>query len=119
MSKTIEDLDGQFCKFGKHKWRVSRLIKLVENFKPFRIPLKHLNTYDIYPKANSTQNYIYHVKSILDADLDFPIILDEEGCLMDGRHRIIKAMMNGERTVWAVRFDENPVPCEIEEDDDG
>ena len=49
------------------------------------------------------------------ADLSRPIILDEDGELMDGRHRLMKAMLLGEESVLAVRFDENPSPCRVSE----
>jgi len=44
-----------------------------------------------------------------------PIILDEDGELMDGRHRIMKALLIGLETVKAVRFDQNPPPCRVME----
>ena len=49
------------------------------------------------------------------ADLNCPIILDEDGEIMDGRHRIVKAIITHEKTIKAVRFDENPEPCKIDE----
>ena len=54
---------------------------------------------------------VMHVKAILESNLDFPIILDEDGYILDGRHRIMKAILNGESTIKAVRFEENPAPC--------
>jgi len=35
---------------------------------------------------------------------------------MDGRHRLMKAMLLGHETIKAVRFDENPSPCDVEND---
>ena len=56
-----------------------------------------------------------HVKQILKVNIDYPIILDEDGEIMDGRHRIMKAILEGKETIKAVRFDENPKPCRIQE----
>jgi hypothetical protein len=53
------------------------------------------------------------MKTVYDSDLSFPIILDEDGALMDGRHRVMKAILIGQETIKAVRFDENPRPCKI------
>lgn len=47
--------------------------------------------------------------------LEKPIILDEDGGLMDGRHRLMKAMLIGAETIKAVRFDENPEPCQVKD----
>ena len=53
-----------------------------------------------------------HMQAVLDADLSYPIILDEDGEIMDGRHRLMKAILNRESTIKAVRFDVNPSCCE-------
>lgn len=49
-----------------------------------------------------------HMKSVIKADLKYPIILDEDGELLDGRHRLMKALLEGKETIKAVRFVENP-----------
>jgi hypothetical protein len=49
-----------------------------------------------------------HFKAAMDSDLSIPIILDEDGELMDGRHRIMKALITGCATIRAIRFDTNP-----------
>lgn len=47
--------------------------------------------------------------------MDIPLILDEDGEVMDGRHRLMKAMLTGAETIKAVRFDENPSPCQVKD----
>ena len=59
---------------------------------------------------------VRHIKSVLAADLSYPIILDEDGEIMDGRHRVMKALIDGEESIRAVRFSENPAPCSTVED---
>jgi hypothetical protein len=78
------------------------------------IPLDHLNVYHNYEKL-TLREMVMHIKAVNNADLSKPIILDEDGEIMDGRHRIMKAMLTGEETVKAVRFDENPSPCKVAE----
>ncbi len=53
-----------------------------------------------------------HTKRIVDADLNYPVILNEEGALMDGGHRICKALTLGQTTVAAVQFAQTPEPDE-------
>ena len=60
---------------------------------------------------------VMHMKAVLNADLSFPIILDEDGEIMDGRHRIMKAILEGKRNIKAVRFNENPEPCSVNKED--
>jgi len=75
------------------------------------IPLDHLYVYCVYEKL-TLREMVMHMRAVNDADLSMPIILDEDGELMDGRHRIMKAMLTGAETIKAVRFDENPPPCQ-------
>ena len=94
----------------KQCWTVARLIMLSKDLEVFEIPLNHLNVYNTYGEL-SLRKMVMHMNAVNDADLSRPIILDEDGELMDGRHRIMKAMLNGEKTIKAVRFDKNPDPC--------
>ena len=103
-------VDKQVSVLGKHEWSVSRLIELSKDLPVMKIPLDHLNLYTKYNNI-TMRGMVMHAKAILDADLSFPIIIDEDGELMDGRHRIMKALLTGEKTIKAVRFDENPCPC--------
>jgi len=57
---------------------------------------------------------VMHMRAVSNADLNYPIILDEDGEILDGRHRIMKALFLGKETIKAVRFEENPRPCSIE-----
>jgi ParB-like chromosome segregation protein Spo0J len=59
---------------------------------------------------------VMHMHAVKNADLKYPIILDEDGEIMDGRHRIMKALYLGVESIKAVRFDANPSPCEITKD---
>ena len=57
-----------------------------------------------------------HAKKIFEADLSFPVILNSEGGLMDGGHRIAKAWIAGETEILAVQFVEDPTPDFYQED---
>jgi len=110
---TIEE--GQQAKLGSNIWFVARLITLTKDMKSFDIPLKHLNVYNTYNKI-TLREMVSHMKCVNDADMSYPIILDEDGEVMDGRHRIMHALLNNFKSIKAVRFDKNPEPCRIEED---
>jgi len=104
----------QMCRLGRHMWSVPRLFELVRDFPVMEIPLNHLSVYYIYEKL-TLREMVMHMRAVNDADLDKPIILDEDGELMDGRHRLMKAMLIGNETIKAVRFDENPSPCKVQD----
>lgn len=77
------------------------------------VPLDHLNVYYTYSKL-TLREMVMHMTAVQEADLSYPIILDEDGELMDGRYRIMRAMLEGRPTIKAVRFDENPSPDKID-----
>ena len=45
-----------------------------------------------------------------EVDLDYPIILCADGHLMDGMHRVAKALYEGRKNIKAVRFEVTPEP---------
>lgn len=106
---TIPEVLGknQCCSIGEREWRVAGLIKRAEELEPFDLPLKHIDLtvkYDL----SSMRDFCGHIQLILNSDLDSPIILNEDGALMDGRHRIMRAILDGKETVKAVRFETDP-----------
>lgn len=100
------------CNLGRHSWSVPRLFELARELPVMDIPLDHLSLYYVYEKL-TLRAMVMHMRAVNAADLDRPIILDEDGELMDGRHRLMKAMLTGQPTIKAVRFDENPAPDRV------
>ncbi len=54
-----------------------------------------------------------HARRINEASLAYPIILSAEGWVMDGMHRICKALMLEMDAVNVVQFAENSAPDEV------
>jgi len=102
----------QMCNLGRHSWSVARLFELAKNLPVMEVPLDHLYLYYTYEKL-TLRDMVMHMRAVNDADLDCPIIFDEDGELLDGRHRLMKAMLIGAATIKVVRFDENPSPCRV------
>ena len=57
----------------------------------------------------SARELAEHVTRVYDASLDHPILLDPDGFIMDGWHRVVKALCQKRQTIKAVRFTE--LPC--------
>ena len=51
-----------------------------------------------------------HARLMLDCDLAFPVILSNDGRVMDGMHRVCKALLLGLTEIEAVRFVQDPEP---------
>jgi hypothetical protein len=61
---------------------------------------------------------VEHCRLISSADLSYPVILDNSGRVMDGMHRVCKALLQGIDTVAAVQFDVDPEPDYVGRDPD-
>ncbi len=51
-----------------------------------------------------------HLRLVQDADLAYPIILSADGRVMDGMHRVMKAVLEDRNEIEAVQFIEDPEP---------
>jgi len=112
--KAWVDPKDQMCRIGRHHWSVPRLFELSRGLEVMDVPLRHLNLYNVYEKL-TLREMVMHMRAAEAADLSRPIILDEDGELMDGRHRVMKALLVGAETIKAVRFDENPSPDRVDD----
>ena len=102
----------QMCTLGRHSWNVARLFECARELPVMDVPINHLSIYYKY-ETLTLREMVMHMKAVTNSNLDHPIILDEDGELMDGRHRLMKAMLLGLDTIKAVRFDENPSPDKV------
>ena len=106
----IED-DGETMYY----WKCSRLWKLTEDFPVEHIPLDAFDWESDNFTWNINRSPLWkevgdHTKRILATDLQYPIIISEDGHVMDGMHRVLKSYVFCLPTVKAVRFDKNPPP---------
>lgn len=105
------DLSNQKVEtFGDGDWLISDLIEKAKGLTPFEIPLVHLNLRGMDVGCEDVVEFARHYKHVEAADLSYPIILDYKGTILDGRHRIIKALLEGRETITAVRFAEYVTP---------
>jgi hypothetical protein len=56
---------------------------------------------------------IEHITLIDEADLAFPIIRSSSGAVMDGMHRVAKAVWRGHTVIEAVQFEDDPEPDHV------
>ena len=101
---------------GLQAWDVHRLIELTRDLPVVRLPLSSIDEVDtVYWfdddfEKPTVRKVIEHAKLMQEADLAWPIILSSTGRVMDGMHRIAKALMGGHETIDAVRFEVDPEP---------
>jgi len=102
-------------------WYTERLWELSSDFEVFDLPLDQIRELDencwFTSREPTVREVSKHAARIASADLTYPIILNDDGSLMDGGHRVCKALMNGQASIRAVRFSVMPTPDEELTDD--
>jgi len=102
---------------GLLSWDVHRLVKLSRDLPRRQVPLGNIRELDQKwfgdDERPSWREMIRHVKLIEEADLSFPIILSASGAVMDGMHRVAKAVLLGREEIEAVQFEADPEPDHV------
>lgn len=93
------------------EYSVARLVDDSKHLKAFDMPIAGLDLSGVIWNQCNIFDLAFHCKKVNDADLSKPIILDWNGVVADGRHRIIKALMQGKKTIKAVRITWKVQPC--------
>lgn len=102
--------DGKYTDSAGCVWTVARLIQHSKALPVFEILLAGIFIGEkVFKESRTARDIAEHVKRVNETDLDYPIILDPDGFIMDGWHRVIKALVEGRETIKAVRFEE--LPC--------
>ena len=99
---------------GLLAWDVDRLVELSSHLPRKQIPLSTIRELDeVWFSDDEPLTWrvlLEHMRLIGEADLAFPIILSASGAVMDGMHRVAKAVQQGRTGIEAVQFDEDPEP---------
>jgi len=93
------------------QWSVASLIERAKGLEPFDLPLcaVYIGS-NIFSPITNAKDLAEHVMRVNAVDMKHPVILDGEGFIMDGWHRVVRALAEGRATIKAVRFDETPSP---------
>ena len=96
---------------GLRAWDVDRLAELTKHLDPELVPLASIREVDeAYWGAMTCREVAEHVRLTNECDLRFPIILSSDGRVMDGMHRVLRALNEGATHIKAVRFRVDPEP---------
>ena len=98
-------------------WYTEGLWQKAEGLAPFEIAVASIRELDEncwFGSATPTlREVLGHLERIQRADLSYPIILNHDGSLMDGGHRLCKAVLAGQTKITAVQFPAMPDPDEV------
>lgn len=106
----IEPLQDYFQDGDGNQYSVARLVDDSKELPVFEVPLAALDLSGCIWRNADMVALAYHVKKCMDADLSFPILLAWDGSIADGRHRVLKSIALGKRTIKARRMQWRPTP---------
>lgn len=101
---------------GYRAWDVDRLVSLSCGLEPRKVRLEDIGELDEpfhlvgSGEIPTCRQIAEHARLIGEADLSFPIIMSSNRRVMDGLHRILKALNAGMDTIDAVIFERDPEP---------
>lgn len=101
---------------GFDAWDVDRLVERCRGLEPHELELSEITELDTAHwfgadgSPMTVRIVAEHARLIGEADLRYPIILNADGRVMDGMHRVARAYLEGRDRVLAVRLAEEPPP---------
>lgn len=99
---------------GLLAWDVDRLVRLSSALPRKQVRLNEIRELTEARLGDSEpltwRALLGHIRLIDEADLSFPIILSASGAVMDGMHRVAKAVREGRQNIDAVQFPRDPKP---------
>jgi len=99
---------------GFDAWDVDRLVSLSSGIPVTLVALDEIEDVDtnywFTTDAPSVRLVVIHMDLIDAVEIRYPIILASSGRVMDGMHRIARALRDGRDSIPAVRFREDPEP---------
>jgi len=99
---------------GGDYWKAETLYAAAkeQKCKPYYIPIDHIDFSGRPFSFKNMYGFIYHVQRVYDTDLHYPVLVGPVGSIMDGGHRVAKAVIMGKKAIRAVRLKELPEPDE-------
>ena len=101
---------------GLDAWDVDRLIQLSQNLVVREIPVASITEIDSpywfkdERDKPTVKNIVDHFRLVREVDSSYPIILNVDGRVMDGMHRVARALLDGKTTIKVVQFEQQPEP---------
>lgn len=103
-------LDENYYERDSVTWDAPTLIEYCnrKQYPVFDLPLAGISLKGIPWKVDDMVTFLCHAARINAADLTYPIILDDQGYIADGWHRVASALLQGKTTIKAIRIQEMP-----------
>jgi len=107
---SVENGEESVDSWGGRVWRIRDLRAAVAGQPMFDLPLGLIPLRHFEFACPDIVEFARHMKHVLEVDVDDPVIMDEYGWVMDGRHRIVRALMDGKEAVRCVKLPDGLTP---------
>lgn len=103
-------------------WDVDKLTQRTTDLSAIEVPLSKIREldepywYELGGAVPTCRSIAEHMQLVAATDLNYPIIVCPEGRLMDGMHRMVKALMEGRESVMAYQLEVLPEPDYVDPD---
>lgn len=108
IGKSWEFNEAQFIKIFDREYNVHECLRKAVDLPVQEMRLDQMRIGWRSPTKDTFRSFLEHCKMVNDADTSFPILLNEDGELIDGKHRLGKALLEGHETIKYKRFETDP-----------
>lgn len=90
----------QYQYYKGNKYGVSDLVDASKDLKVELIDVRLINKdYNLLGEEENVVDLVREINQVLEADLKYPIIISESSFVLDGKHRLVKAMLENKKTI--------------------
>lgn len=97
-------------------YAITDLIDAAKELPVIEVPTVALSLHYRAPCSDTLLSFAKEMLRVQAADLSFPIIMSDENRILDGRHRLIKAMITNTEYIKIVRLLDLPHGTPVEDD---
>jgi hypothetical protein len=96
----------------KQLWEASEnlQVKTIQVSKLWESRYKNVWCWQHEEEILNNEFFLHHMERVLNADLNYPIILSEENYIFDGVHRLMKAKHLNLEYIQCKQFKKDPIP---------
>lgn len=98
----------------KYRWKVITIWDAAKTLDPILISIEEIvsqldnDRWFRHYQEPTARNILPHVVRVINADLSYPIIISPMGSILDGVHRLMKAVILDKKTIMAIRLHSLP-----------
>jgi len=110
-------IEDEQCVLGDHYWKTTELAEC--KGCEFYLDVRSLNlTSAPWTACENIADFLFHVRRCQDVNTNHRVLVHPDGWIMNGWHRVVRAIMDGKDKIPALRITELPDSYPIEESGD-